>query len=143
MQRKWIIALILASFSYVAFADEERLVGTWIGNDRASQAIYNTIEITKNEISWGGHRPHNPYCKTTYTIVSKKTGETYPDNVRTIQGKTFTIFKLKLVSTNCTENHGYFQFALSSDDYAEVVPYDKDNLSLGWHNFSKLPKGTK
>jgi hypothetical protein len=132
------IALILASFSCVVLADATTLIGTWIANGRAGQAIYNAIEVTGSEISWGGHRPYNPYCKTTYTVVSKDIGTNYPDNVLSSRGKTFTIFKLKLAPTSCTGDHGYFQFALSSEDHAEVVPYDKNNKPRGWHSFSKL-----
>ncbi len=39
------IALILASFSCVARADETTLIGTWIANGRAGQLIYDAIDV--------------------------------------------------------------------------------------------------
>jgi len=143
--RKILIATYLFVVSVnTAHADESKLIGVWVGNDRASEAIYEKITITKEHISWGGdNNPNNAYCITTYNIVSRDTSETYPGNDSPPRkGVTFAVFKLKLAQKSCTKQHGYFQFALPSyghppDGYAEVIPYTKDDRPMGWHNFSK------
>lgn len=141
MKRLIPIAAYAAIYAQTASADQEMLLGTWNGNDRASEAIYGTMLISKRKISWGGSNPYNPYCQTTYTLVDQYSSETYPDNPFTlVAGRTFTIFKLKLDPQACIAQEGYIQFALPSDQdkYAEVVTYGTDDRQIGWHNFSKL-----
>lgn len=140
MKRLIPVFSVMIGAAQVAVADDSVLLGVWSGNDRASEAIYGTMHIGKNEISWGGSNPYNPYCKTTYSLVAHYSDATYPGNTfRLVAGRTFNIYKLKLDPKPCTGHNGYFQFALPSDNesYAEVVTYDTNERQTGWHNFSK------
>jgi hypothetical protein len=137
-----ITALIIAVYVQVALPQEDsQLLGAWSGNGRASDAIYGIMNIAKDQISWGGTNPYNPFCKTTYTLVTKYTAATYPDILfPPVAGRTFTIYKLKLVSQPCTGDERLIQFAIASDNnhFAEVVTYQTDDHPTGWHSFSKL-----
>ncbi|WP_156427849.1 hypothetical protein [Thiohalocapsa sp. ML1] len=140
-----ILALALAA-APAAEAGEAALLGTWSGNDRASEAIYGKLQIGETSISWRGGNPYNPPCETTYALVSTWSDTTYPDNTFGLQsGRTFRIFKLKLEPKPCTGLEGYFQFALPTDEpgYAEVVTYGTDDEQTGWHNFSKIAGETE
>lgn len=125
---------------YMALADENALIGAWSGNDKASDAIYGTMKIGEKDISWGGTNPYNPYCKTTYSLVSSYSDKTYPGNeLNTESPAGFVIYKIKIDPQKCTGRELYIQFAIPLDqkDYAEVVTYGADESQMGWHNFSK------
>jgi hypothetical protein len=146
MNRAWVILVLALAGAPAAEAGEAALLGTWSGNDRASEAIYGKMQIGETSISWGGGNPYNPPCETTYVLVSSWSDTTYPDNTFSLQpGRTFRIFKLKLEPKPCTGLEGYFQFALPTDEpgYAEVVTYGTDDEQTGWHNFSKIAGETE
>lgn len=141
MKRLITVVAVMAAYAQLAVAEENMLLGVWSGNDRASEAIYGTMQISKKQITWGGSNPYNPDCKTTYTLMAKYSAMTYPNNTfPLIAGRTFIIYKLKLDPQACTGHEEYVQFALPSDrnEYAEVVTYGSDDRQTGWHNFSKV-----
>jgi len=98
------------------------------------------MRITKDQISWGGGNPYNPPCKTTYSVISEETSDTYPGNSLPLRkGRTFTVLKLKLAPKDCAYKLGFFQFAIPSDavGYADVITYSEDNRMNGSLSFSK------
>lgn len=119
------------------------LQGRWVGNDRASEALYGTVRITANRIAWRGLSRAYPPCQTTFTVVSRQVmADSYPDNIQPPQpGRRYSVYRLQLAPRACVGSETLWQLALPEDQpgYAEVVTY-RDGAELsGWHHFSKVP----
>ena len=141
MKIAWLLAFVTGMFAFVANAEgigKGALFGTWEGGDGASEAIYGKLTLTKNGVSWSG----GAACRGTYSIESKETSDRYPNMFgRPTQGRTFTLFKLRLDLRNCQENVGAFLFAFPSDDkgsYVEFVEFGKDGQVNGVMHFYKI-----
>jgi hypothetical protein len=123
--------------------DAAALQGRWVGNDRASEALYGTVQIRGRRIVWRGRSRAYPPCQTTFTVVSRQvTADSYPDNIQPPQpGRRYTVYRLQLAPRACVGRETLWQFALPDDapGYAELVTY-RDGADLsGWHNFSQTP----
>jgi len=124
-------ALIVAT---PALADDDQLIGVWIADGRASEAIYGKFTITDTHISWP--RTNNlRSCTTTYEIVSTETGDTFlgefPTHVRSVKDRLYRTVTVKIAVEKCPSGSfrrpsPLLQFSFPSDrpDFAYVVERD-------------------
>lgn len=128
------------------FVGIEKLFGVWKGGGRAAEAIYGTITISKNILSWTGGNKSNPGCKTRFRVVAKESGDTYPDEFESsrhiVKTRKFETYKLRLNPQKCTNRLGFLQFSFPSDikEYVNVVEYDIDNRPIGNLHFYRQRK---
>jgi hypothetical protein len=142
-------SLLLATLSLPCTAGTS-LAGTWIGNDRAAEAIYETIVIAGDTIAWGSPgNPNGGRCVTTWREVFAGRGEDYPGNQPGQRpGRVFEIVALALAPADCARGARYLLFALPSDaapagGYAEFASFDEHWSQTGWHNFSRAATGDR
>ncbi|QPK64525.1 hypothetical protein IVG45_06085 [Methylomonas sp. LL1] len=146
---RWLLCLtdLILVVSYKAvFADignpENMLIGVWEGGDRAVHAIYGTMMIYKDSISWGKEKS-DPGCEGSYEIVSKDYADSFPGQDKTYhslpQKRFYNIIKIKLIENTCPINTKYLQFAFPTDipRYADVVEYDRNSDINGWLHIHK------
>jgi uncharacterized protein len=124
----------------IATAQEDYLIGRWSGAGRAAESIFGVIEITKNDISWGG-------CETQYSITQISVGENYPDdflhNNRVPNGRRYVTFILKLGPKGCQAGNSkrvFLQFSISIDSptFAVVFELNKDSKQRSHLSFTKV-----
>ncbi len=137
MTHKLMFLFVVFATAHIALADENQLLGVWVDN----KAEIDTIAITEDQLSWD-HNPKFPApCNTTYTLVSKTAGDTYPDNAFSVTpGRTFTVYKIELAPKKCLGGIKYLQFAIPSDSngrYADVNYYVEDGRYVAYVNYSK------
>jgi len=125
-------------------ADDSSVAGAWIGNDRAAEAIYETIVIADDTIAWGSPgNPNGGRCEVTWREVFAGRGEDYPGNQQGPRAdRSFEIRVLALAPADCARGARYLLFALPSDaapagGYAEFASFDEHWSQTGWHNFSR------
>lgn len=128
-----------------ASPENSDLKGLWDGADRAARAIYGTILITDNTISWGGGKSvPNPYCKTTYSIEKEPFGVSFEDVHRTIhvfnEKSQFKTYKLKLKPRKCVGSLAYLRFTLpfKISNYADVIEYEQNAHTSAYIHFYKF-----
>jgi uncharacterized protein len=127
----------------ISYPDAEKLFGIWEAGERYSSSTYGTMIISKQQISWTGHKP-NPGCKTQYTINSREADDTFPDQDESfrhiVKSRRFITFKLQLASNSCTDRLAFMQFSFPSDinGYVEYVEYDKTNRPNGPGHFFRV-----
>jgi len=124
------------------------LTGAWTGNDRAAEAIYETLVIAGDTIAWGSTgNPNGGRCVTTWREVFAGRGENYPGNQQApVAGRGFEVRVLELAPVDCARSARYLLFALPSDavpagGYAEFASFDEHWSLTGWHNFTRVPDG--
>lgn len=131
-----------------AWAEQSLLVGTWDGVDRASQARYGRIWVTNNFIQWSGSR-FNPGCRVRYSLVSEKSGNTYPDALdvstpltpmETDDRPRYSIFRITLQKRRCIGQRSALQFAIPTNtpNRAELITYDRQGKPASWGNLARL-----
>jgi len=131
-----------------ACAEQSLLTGTWDGADRASQARYGRIWITNNFIQWSGSR-FNSGCRVRYSLVSDKSGNTYPDALdvstpvtpmETDDRAHYSIFRITLQKRRCIGQRSALQFAIptKTPNRAELVTYDRHGKPVSWGNLARL-----
>jgi hypothetical protein len=143
------LIIISVAISQIAFADtnEDRLIGIWEGGDSASHAIYGTLVMTKDRISWGKEKS-DPGCEGRYFIVAKDYAVTFPDafpnpyadsRQQSTKKKMYHIIKIKITQNTCIGVATYLQFAFPSNSvrYVDVVEYNEANRPEGWIHFLK------
>ncbi len=142
-------SLLLATLSLPCTAGT-LLAGAWTGNDRAAEAIYETIVIAGDTIAWGSPgNPNGGRCATTWREVFAGRGEDYPGNQQGPRpGRDFEIVALALAPADCARGARYLLFALPSDaapagGYAEFASFDEHWSQTGWHNFSRAATGDR
>lgn len=143
MTRFPLVSLLLAAASLPCVAGTS-LAGAWTGNDRAAEAIYETIVITGDKIAWGSPgNPNGGRCETTWREIFVGRGENYPGNQQEPRpGRDFEIVALALAPADCARGARYLLFALPADaapagGYAEFASFDEHWSQTGWHNFSR------
>ena len=102
MTRFPLVSLLLAAASLPCVAGTS-LAGAWTGNDRAAEAIYETIVITGDKIAWGSPgNPNGGRCETTWREIFVGRGENYPGNQQEPRpGRDFEIVALALAPADC------------------------------------------
>jgi hypothetical protein len=142
------VGFLVLALSVRAFAQANELAGVWEGHHGRS---VDTVTITDRYLAWEGPSSRNGRsCRTAYTIISKYTSDTYPDNHFSVRaGVTYDIYKLKLPSNDCI-GYGYLLFALPSEGrinrngethtYALVLGYSEDDRYLSFQDFTRTKK---
>jgi uncharacterized protein len=127
----------------ISYPDKEKLYGIWEAGTAGGTAIFGNMIISKQHIFWTSSKP-NPGCKTQYTIISRETGDTFPDQSQTfrhiVKNRKFITFKLQLKLNSCTDRHAFMQFSFPSDlnGYVDYVEYDKSNSPSAWDHFFRV-----
>lgn len=121
------------------------LQGAWVGQDRASEAIFETLTIAEATLAWGSpENPNSGRCEAGYEAVHQGEGTTYPGNVLGPPGATrYVTVLLALEPVDCAREVRYMLFALPQGEAAEpgraeVSTFDEHWSLTGWHNFSRL-----
>lgn len=123
-----LLALLISSTSH---AEVEELLGSWWGGDKAAQAIYQVLTITKDHISWP--KTNNlQKCSVPYKVVSKEKSNSYPHEsvaagvIESRNSDYFTVIRIELEANECSRKRKAFQFAISKDNpkLVWVVDYE-------------------
>jgi hypothetical protein len=120
------------------------LLGEWVGNDTASQAIYETVSIEAGTIRWGSPgNPNSGRCETRWRLALTGQGTTFHGQLYAGgEAQRYAVFTLELEPVPCAQGLRYLQFALPTDHpgsggYAEVVSFSADWSLTGAHNFDR------
>lgn len=142
---RWLISLLLPCVPVVAAAVE--LPGAWTATDRAGEAIYETLDISASEISWGSeNNPNSGLCRSGYRRVHQGEGTTYPGNILggPDEGEHYETAIVALDEAECTRQARYLLFAqpesaTPTGSQAYMVSFDANWGQTGWHNLEREP----
>jgi len=137
--------MLLPAARLAAGGVESPLLGDWRGNDAAAEAIYETVTLGPDTISWGSpDNPNGGRCDTRWRLVVAGRGETFHGALYVgEERKVYDILTLALEPVDCARGVRYLQFALPAEalpprSHAEVVTFDQHWSLTGAHNFSRI-----
>jgi hypothetical protein len=123
------------AMSPTSASTREELIGVWEAGDRAHQAIYPFVRISRADIEFSGNAKQW-ICKTPYVIVAEGTDETYRQDVRPFPSgvRPWTYYKLQLAHSKCTRaSHLIFAFMRGEPNYIDFVEFQGSKWAGSGH----------
>ncbi len=120
-------------------------LGSWMGGDRASEAVYGRLVVSPAFVKWSGSRA-NPGCRVRYRLVASGEAEAYPDALpgldvfpQTEAAPRYRVFRLALQQRACTRGRSALQFAIPATmpERAELVTYDRRGQPVSWGHLNR------
>jgi hypothetical protein len=137
------ISIAMLTYATLAWSGIEVIYGDWEGGDRATEAIFGTMTITKTRLTWKGRSPRERRCSVRYQQIPEGFGVRFKDQVGTefvsAPDSPFQTFLLKIDDPKrCALGNTHFRMTLREDLPAKMLNYIEHHglhRSIGWGHF--------